>query len=77
MPCSIRTLISSSVTGCSLDSRSPKSLSNPLVEPSSSFTSGDVSADSLFIGAATIEAILSGLRSANRFGINSPMTRER
>ncbi len=74
VPCSINTLISSSVTGGSSEGLTPSRRMPASVETLNSDTSGEVSRDRKRMGLATEMATFSGSFIASRLGINSPIT---
>jgi hypothetical protein len=76
-PCSINTLISSSVTGASANGRTRRSRRTKEVESVSKRTTGEASRANAFIGSATMEAMRSGLLRAMRLGTSSPRIRDR
>ena len=76
-PCSISTLISSSVTGGSPAPRALKGRSNTSPEVENSQTSGRVTFSSQAMGRASTEAIRSGASKARRLGTSSPITTEK
>jgi len=76
-PCSISTLISSSVTGGSSVLRAPIRRSSRLLEADRPITSGRAKPENHTIGRATTEAMRSGASSASRLGTSSPITTDR
>ena len=74
VPCSIMTLISSSVTGGSSDGRNPRAPITRRVDPLINATTGAHKRDRKLMNPDIADPIRSGLCNASRLGSNSPIT---